>query len=114
MYISFFVCVKISFALGSQREPHSQWNIGGGGSPTQNFCVGHVDFMLFLSISFALGSQREPHFQWNMGYKLHSELLRGYVAYVVTTLFLCLSYYKDLFVCSLCFQQFMYMIRYAI
>ena len=26
------IFVYISFALGSQREPHFQWNIGGGGS----------------------------------------------------------------------------------
>ena len=57
----------ISFALGSQREPHFQWNIGGGGSPTQRFCVGHVHFMLFVSILFASGTQRKPVFQWSMG-----------------------------------------------
>ena len=38
----YFICV------GSQREPHFQWNIGGSGSPTQHFRVGHVHFMLFI------------------------------------------------------------------
>ena len=46
---------------------HSQWNIGGVGSPTQNFRIGHVHFMLFMSISFASGTQRTLIFQWNMG-----------------------------------------------
>ena len=33
------------FALGSQREPHSQWNIGGVGCLALGLCVGHVHFM---------------------------------------------------------------------
>ena len=33
------------FALGSQREPHSQWNIGGAGCLALGLCVGHVHFM---------------------------------------------------------------------
>ena len=47
----------------------SQWNIGGIGSPMQNFRVGHVHFVLFMSISFASGTQRKLVFQWNMGLK---------------------------------------------
>ena len=41
---TFHFFVYISFALGSQREPHFQWNIGGVGSSG----VGHVYFMLFV------------------------------------------------------------------
>ena len=39
-----FFCVDF-FALGSQREPHSQWNIGGVGCLALGLCVGHVHFM---------------------------------------------------------------------
>ena len=56
--------------LGSQREPHFQWNIGGIGSPNQNFRVGDVHFMLFMSISFASGTQHKLVFQWNMGFSV--------------------------------------------
>ena len=66
---TFLFFVKISFALGRQREPHFQWNIGDVGSPTQHFHVGHVHFMLFMSISFPSGTQRKLVFQWNMGFK---------------------------------------------
>ena len=66
-HVHFIFCVKISITLGSQREPHFQWNISGVGSPTQIFRVGHVHFMLFVSISFASGTQRKLFFQWNMG-----------------------------------------------
>ena len=55
--------------LATQHEPNFQWSIGGGGSPTQNSCVGHVHFILFVSISFAFGSRRKPSFQWNMGFR---------------------------------------------
>ena len=68
---TFLFFVYISFALSSQREPHFQWNIGGGGSPTQRFCVGHVQFMLFVSILFASGTQRKPVFQWNMSFRIY-------------------------------------------
>ena len=61
---------NISFASGSQREPHFQWNIGGGGSSG----VGHVHFMYIsccLCIIFRVGyariSRRRGEFQWNMG-----------------------------------------------
>ena len=58
----------LKFALPLTQTPDaSQWNIGGVGSPTQNFRVGHVHFMLFMSISFASGTQRKPIFPWNMG-----------------------------------------------
>ena len=67
----------ISFALGSQCEPHFQWNIGGGGPPTQRFCVGHVHFMLFVSILFESGPQRKPVFQWNMGLRDWSLIMGG-------------------------------------
>ena len=67
-HVHFFFFVQISFALGSQRKPHFQWNIGGVGTPTQNLRVGHVHFMLFMSISFASGTQRKLVFQWNMGF----------------------------------------------
>ena len=33
----------------TQNPNASQWNIGCVGSPTQHFCVGHVDFMCFFS-----------------------------------------------------------------
>ena len=36
----------ISFASGSQREPHFQWNIGGVGSSG----IGHVYFMYISCI----------------------------------------------------------------
>ena len=49
----------------------SQWNIGGIGSPKQNFRVGHVHFMLFMSISFASGTQRKLVFRWNMGLSVY-------------------------------------------
>ena len=39
-----FFCVDF-FALASQREPHSQWNIGGVGCLALGLCVGHVHFM---------------------------------------------------------------------
>ena len=39
-----FFCVDF-FALGSQREPHPQWNIGGVGCLALGLCVGHVHFM---------------------------------------------------------------------
>ena len=64
-----FFCVDF-FALGSLREPHFQWNIGGGGSPTQHFRVGHVHFMVFIPFVSALGTQRECFSQWNMGYRV--------------------------------------------
>ena len=60
----------ISFASGSQRQPHFQWNIGGVGSSG----VGHVHFMYIsccLCIIFRVGyakiSRRRGEFQWNMG-----------------------------------------------
>ena len=63
----------ISFASGSQREPHFQWNIGGVGSSG----VGHVHFMYIsccLCIIFRVGyakiSRRRGEFQWNMGLRL--------------------------------------------
>ena len=62
----------ISFASGSQREPHFQWNIGGVGSSG----VGYVYFMYIsccLCIIFRVGyakiSRRRGEFQWNMGLK---------------------------------------------
>ena len=59
---------NLEFAFYPTPTPDaSQWNIGGIGSPTQNFRVGHVHFMLFMSISFASGTQRKLVFQWNMG-----------------------------------------------
>ena len=39
-----FFCVDF-FTLGSQHEPHSQWNIGGIGCLVLGLCVGHVHFM---------------------------------------------------------------------
>ena len=62
-----FFCVDF-MALGSQSEPHFQWNIGCVGHLMQIFCVGHIHFMLFMSISFASGTQRKHVFQWNMGF----------------------------------------------
>ena len=57
--------------MGSQREPHFQWNIGGVGSSG----VGHVYFMYIsccLCIIFRVGyakiSRRKGRFQWNMGF----------------------------------------------
>ena len=67
---TFLFFVYISFALGSQREPHFQWNIGGVGSPMQRFCIGHVNFMLFVSILFASGTQGKTLFQWYMGFNV--------------------------------------------
>ena len=68
------ICVtpnaNFKICLPPTHNPNaSQWNMGCVGSPTQNFCVGHVDFMLFVLISFALVTQREPSLQWNMGFK---------------------------------------------
>ena len=61
---------NVKFAFPPTPTPDaSQWNIGGFGSPTQDFRVGHVHFMLFMSISFASGTQRKLVFQWNMGLK---------------------------------------------
>ena len=58
---------NIKFALPPTPTPDaSQWNIGGVGSPTQNFCFGHVHFMLFMSISFAPGTQHKLVFQWTL------------------------------------------------
>ena len=54
-----FFCVDFFDFLATQREPHFQWNIGGGGSPMQHFRVGHVHFMLFIPFFSALGTQRE-------------------------------------------------------
>ena len=69
-HVHFIFCVQISYALATQREPHFQWNIGGVGSPTQNFRVGHVHFMLFMS-----GTQRKLVFQWNMGFNFFNYCL---------------------------------------
>ena len=69
-HVHFFFFVKISFALGNQREPHFQWNIGCVGSLALGLCVGHVHLIFFVLISFALGSRRKCSFQWNMGFKL--------------------------------------------
>ena len=66
MYISSFFFLDF-FTLGSQREPHFQWNIGCVGSLALGLCVGHVHFIFFVLISFALGSRRKRSFQWNMG-----------------------------------------------
>ena len=79
MYISLFF-VYISFASGSQREPHFQWNIGGVGSSG----VGHVHFMYIsccLCIIFRVGyakiSRRSGKFQWNMGLSLRFHIPTG-------------------------------------
>ena len=77
--------MQISFALGSQREPHFQWNIGGVGSPTQNVHVGHVHFMLFMSISFASGTQHKLVFQWNNGLSLREALIQCCCVYPLRT-----------------------------
>ena len=68
---TFHFFVYISFASGSQREPHLHRNIGGVGSSG----VGHVHFMYIsccLCIIFRVGyakiSQRRGKFQWNMGF----------------------------------------------
>ena len=53
-----FFCVDF-FALGSQREPHSQWNIGGVGS-LRWACTFHAS-------GDANSTQRKPGFRWNMG-----------------------------------------------
>ena len=42
---TFLFFVQISFALGSQRNPHFQWNIGCIGSLALGLCVGHVHFI---------------------------------------------------------------------
>ena len=60
---------KICVTTGAKPEicvnPNaSQWNVGGVGSPMQNFRIGHVH-LFCVSISFALG----PVFQWNVGFK---------------------------------------------
>ena len=62
----------ISFALGGQRKPHFQWNIGGVGSSG----VGHVYFMynscclcIIFRVGYANISRRKGIFQWNMGLK---------------------------------------------
>ena len=55
IHLIFFV--YISFASGSQREPHLQWNIGGVGSSG----VGHIHFMYIsccLCIIFRVGYAR--------------------------------------------------------
>ena len=65
-----FLCWPCTFHFFCITPDASQWNIGGVGSPTQNFRVGHVHFMLFMSISFASGTQRKLVFQWNMGLKV--------------------------------------------
>ena len=44
MYIFFFFFLDV-FALGSQRKPHFQWNIGCVGSLALGLYVGHVHFM---------------------------------------------------------------------
>ena len=70
---------NVKFALPPTPTPDaSQWNIGGFGSPTQDFCVGHIHFMLFMSISFASGTQRKLVFQWNMG--LTPRTIIGHIA----------------------------------
>ena len=68
---TFHFFVYISFASGSQCEPHFQWNIGGVGSSG----VGHVHFMYIsccLCIIFRVGyakiSRRRGELQWNMGF----------------------------------------------
>ena len=64
----------ISFASGSQREPHFQWNIGGVGSSG----VGHVHFMyiscclcIISRVGYAKISRRRGEFQWNMGFSIN-------------------------------------------
>ena len=64
---TFLFFVYISFALGSQRKPHFQWNIGGGGSPTQLFRFGHVHFMLFIPFFFCVGYQKRMLFSVEYG-----------------------------------------------
>ena len=67
---------NLKFALPMMLTPDaSQWNIGGVGSPTQNFCVGQLHFMLFMSIPFASGTQRKLVFQWNMGFTMPRQTL---------------------------------------
>ena len=72
-HVHFIFFVYISFASGSQREPHFQWNIGSVGSSG----VGHVHFMYIsccLCIIFRVGyakiSRRRGKFQWNMGFSI--------------------------------------------
>ena len=66
----FFSMPNLKIASPPTATPNaSQWNIGCVGSPTQNFCIGHVHFMLFVLISFALVTQREPSLQWNMDFR---------------------------------------------
>ena len=72
-HVHFIFFVYISFALGGQRKPHFQWNIGGFGSSG----VGHVYFMYIsycLCIIFRVGyvniSRRKGIFQWNMGFNV--------------------------------------------
>ena len=56
----------LKFALPPMRTPNdNRWIISGVGSPTQNFCIGHVDFMLFVLISVALVNQCEPR-KWDV------------------------------------------------
>ena len=66
---------NVKFALPLTPTPDaSPWNIGGVGSPTQDFHVGHVHFMLFMSISIASGTQRKLVFQWNVGFSVSDYL----------------------------------------
>ena len=61
----------LKFALPPTQNPHtSQWNIGCVWSPTQHFCIGHVDFMLFIPFLVALRTQRERCSQCNMGFRI--------------------------------------------
>ena len=53
-HVHFIFLVLISFALGSQREPHFQWNIGGVGSSG----VGHVYFHV-VCVSFSALATRK-------------------------------------------------------
>ena len=76
-HVHFIFFVYISFALGGQRKPHFQWNIGGVGSSG----VGHVYFMYIsccLCIIFRVGyaniSRRKGIFQWNMGLRLCDDI----------------------------------------
>ena len=71
-HVHLIFLVYISFALGGQREPHFQWNIGGVGYSG----VGHVYFMYIsccLCIIFRVGyaniSRCKGIFQWNMGFR---------------------------------------------
>ena len=63
--------ITIHYSLYSTAtQNHFQWNIGGGGSPTQHFRIGRVHFMLFIPFFSAFGTQRECCSQWNMGFSL--------------------------------------------